>query len=108
MPINQCTLKPRPLLAVVELQIAEEYAFEAVRGKTKMEVLINHTYRNQYLTEMKLLKQHFSLYDKVSQAIFVAKATRPRETESSRDFFKFILQQLELQGIYPAQLEYRC
>lgn len=99
VPLHQPALKPKPLLAVVELQVAEEYAFEAMKGKSKMEILINHTYRNQYLTEMKLLKQHFSLYDKVSQAILVFKATRPQETASTRDFFHFILQQLEQQGI---------
>lgn len=102
VPVKQRALKPRPLLAVVELQITQAYSFEGLRGKSKMEVLINHTYRNQYLAEMKLLSQHFSLYDKVSHAIPIFRATRPKETESSRDFFKFILQQLKLQEIHAA------
>ena len=101
VPINQKALKPKPLIAVIELQKGSAYAFEPLMGKAKMEMLITHTYRNKYLADMGLLKQHFLLYDEVANNIFAAKATRPDKTESSRDFFQFILHQLKLQEIHP-------
>lgn len=101
-PINKQILTSKPLIAVVELEKGPEYLFKPLMGKSKMETLITHTYRNEYLVGMGLLKQHFSLYDKVANTIFVARATRPEKTNSSRDFFEFILQQLKLQGIHAA------
>ena len=100
IPIPQGGLMPKPLIGVIELQVAKQYDFSPLKGKAKMELLINHTYRNHYLAGMGLLKQHFLLYDKVASSIFMAKATRPKKTVSSRDFFELILQQLELHGIH--------
>lgn len=98
-PVDQKCLKTKKLIAVVELEVGDSYQLNALTGSEKLQVLVKHTYRNQYLSNMGLLQQHFCLCGEVANSVFLAKAIRPQRTESTAEFFSFILQQLKLQGI---------
>ena len=100
-PIKQDALQAKPLIAVVELSIDNQYQFKSQQGRDKLNVLVTHTYRNQYLSALNLLQQHFLYCAEVANQVAIFKATRPTITASSAEFFQFILQQLQLQGIEP-------
>lgn len=98
-PIQQHHLQPRPLIAVVDMCIGEKQTFVERHGFDKAQTLVKHTYRHQYLVNQDLIKSHFENCTAVANNIAVYGVTRPQQSTSSFNFFNFIVEQLQLQGI---------
>lgn len=96
MPISQKNLNPAPLYAVCELLVGDDLMFEAVTGMDKIEILLKHTYRNQYLAPMARLPDHLKLCNQVVDKIQMAKITRPQQGFSAHQILDLVIERFSL------------